>query len=150
MHRGLALEFVGLAPRELGSTTPSTATLSGSFRSHRSQSDDGSPVSSKVVKLGRVAWLTRINTLHRSNPISLDPSIGIHPEPIIREAWQPKEAIESPLLYTKSRDIHCAGFILMQMLLGRDVARRFTDPHSALSIGRSINHRYHGPCLTFS
>lgn len=58
---------------------------------------------------------------------------------------QPKEAIESPLNYTRSRDIHCTGVVLMQMLLGWDVMNRFSNPQSALNrcTSNSRSHRIH-------
>jgi translation initiation factor 2-alpha kinase 4 len=40
--------------------------------------------------------------------------------------------IDSPLLYTPARDLHCIGLVLLQMLLGHDVMTRFTDVQSAL------------------
>jgi translation initiation factor 2-alpha kinase 4 len=43
-----------------------------------------------------------------------------------------KEAVDSPLLYTPSRDLHDTGIILLQMLLGYDVMDRFPGPQSAL------------------
>lgn len=44
----------------------------------------------------------------------------------------PHEAVESPLVYTKCRDIHSVGVILLQMLMGSDVMERFPDVHTAL------------------
>lgn len=44
----------------------------------------------------------------------------------------PPDAVESTLVYTKSRDIHATGVILLQMLMGRDVMDRFPDPQTAL------------------
>ena len=44
----------------------------------------------------------------------------------------PHEAVESPLVYTKCRDIHSVGVILLQMLMGSDVMQRFPDVHTAL------------------
>lgn len=38
-----------------------------------------------------------------------------------------KDVIDSPLMYTKSRDLHCLGVVLLQMLIGRDVIERFPD-----------------------
>jgi translation initiation factor 2-alpha kinase 4 len=39
---------------------------------------------------------------------------------------------ESSLLYTRSRDIHAVGIVLLQMVLGLDVTERFSDIHMAL------------------
>ena len=44
----------------------------------------------------------------------------------------PKDAVDSPLEYTKNRDIHSVGVILLQMLLGLDVMERYPDFHFAL------------------
>ena len=44
----------------------------------------------------------------------------------------PHEAVESPLVYTRCRDIHSVGVILLQMLMGSDVMERFPDVHTAL------------------
>lgn len=43
----------------------------------------------------------------------------------------PRDALESPLEYTKNRDVHAAGVILLQMLLGLNVVDRFPDFHLA-------------------
>lgn len=43
-----------------------------------------------------------------------------------------KDALDSALVYTRSRDLHCVGIILLQMLLGLDVVDRFPDAQSAL------------------
>ena len=45
--------------------------------------------------------------------------------------------VESKLDYTKARDIHSAGIVLLQMLLGHDVMERFNDPQSALHAGKT-------------
>ncbi len=43
-----------------------------------------------------------------------------------------KDGHDSALIYTKARDIHYAGVVLLQMLLGRDVVERFPDAQAAL------------------
>lgn len=43
-----------------------------------------------------------------------------------------KDALDSALVYTRSRDLHCVGIILLQMLLGLDVVNRFPDAQSAM------------------
>lgn len=43
-----------------------------------------------------------------------------------------KDTIDSPLLYTRNRDLHDVGVILLQMLLGLEVAHRFPDVQAAL------------------
>jgi translation initiation factor 2-alpha kinase 4 len=44
-----------------------------------------------------------------------------------------KDGHDSALIYTKARDVHYAGVVLLQMLLGRDVVERFPDAHAALA-----------------
>jgi len=39
---------------------------------------------------------------------------------------------ESSLLYTRQRDIHAVGIVLLQMLLGLDVMQQYSDVHMAL------------------
>ncbi|KAH9943970.1 hypothetical protein B0H21DRAFT_747282 [Amylocystis lapponica] len=106
IHRGLNTRCIGLAPREEGG-------------------------SSKVVKIYKVGYHVRLLDLHRSNPFgfNIDPKIE---ETTIPEGWLPNDAVDSPLLYTRSRDIHAVGIVLIQMLMGRDVMERFTDAHTAL------------------
>lgn len=43
-----------------------------------------------------------------------------------------KDALDSALVYTRGRDLHCVGIILLQMLLGLDVVDRYPDAQSAL------------------
>lgn len=43
-----------------------------------------------------------------------------------------KDALDSALVYTRGRDLHCVGIILLQMLLGVDVVDRYPDAHNAL------------------
>lgn len=50
----------------------------------------------------------------------------------------PKDVLDSPLVYTKSRDIHAAGIILLQMLLGRDIIDRYPDPQTAIRNGKTL------------
>lgn len=50
----------------------------------------------------------------------------------------PKEALDSPLVYTRGRDIHAVGIVLLQMLLGRDIVERYPDVHSALAHGAPL------------
>jgi hypothetical protein len=38
-----------------------------------------------------------------------------------------KDVIDSPLLYTKTRDIYCLGIVLLQMLMGKDVMEHFPN-----------------------
>ena len=46
-----------------------------------------------------------------------------------------KDVLENPLEYTKGRDIHDAGIVLLKMLLGKDVTNHYPDYHAALSTG---------------
>jgi eukaryotic translation initiation factor 2-alpha kinase 4 len=41
-------------------------------------------------------------------------------------------------MYTRSRDLHCVGIVLLQMLLGHDVMDRFLDPQHALQFGNPL------------
>jgi translation initiation factor 2-alpha kinase 4 len=133
-HRGLALECIGLASRS-SSITPSASHPHGNGSSH----DSGS--TTKLVKLARAGWLVRILSLHRSNAISagLPPTTtGPGTDDGVPEGWLTRECLESPLAYTKARDVHDAGMVMMQLLLGRDVYRRFQEPRSALSFCKSL------------
>ncbi|TFK47428.1 Serine/threonine-protein kinase [Heliocybe sulcata] len=91
---------------------------------------DNSQSRTKIVKVRKACYYGRLLDLHRSNPFGLNVPNG--DESAIPEAWLPKDAVDSPLLYTRSRDIHCAGVVLLQMLLGRDVMQRFGVPQLAL------------------
>ncbi|KAG6888788.1 hypothetical protein C0992_007518 [Termitomyces sp. T32_za158] len=86
---------------------------------------------SKQVKLGRVGYPTRLLDLHRSNPFGTN--MPPTEEPPIPEGWLSREEKnESALLYTRQRDIHAVGIVLLQMLLGLDVTERYANIHEAL------------------
>ncbi|TFY68401.1 hypothetical protein EVJ58_g1031 [Rhodofomes roseus] len=106
VHRGLCINHIGLAPREQGGQA-------------------------KMVKIFKVGYHVRLLDLHRSDPFgfNMDPKVDETPIP---EGWLAPEAVESPLVYTKTRDIHAVGIILLQMLMGSDVMERFPDVHTAL------------------
>lgn len=106
MSTGLSTKCIGLAPRE-----------------------EGGP--SKIVKVFKAGYHVRLLDLHRSDPFgfNMDPKID---EVHIPEGWLLHDTVESPLVYTRSRDIHAAGIVLLQMLMGRDVTERFPDVHTAL------------------
>ena len=54
--------------------------------------------------------------------------------------------MDSTLLYTRSRDIHCVGVIYLQMLLGLDVVDRFADVRAALQhCAYSVSYSSHLP-----
>ncbi|EJF61645.1 Serine/threonine-protein kinase [Dichomitus squalens LYAD-421 SS1] len=122
VHRGLNLRCIGLAPREGMGT-------------------------SKIVKLFKVGYHVRLLDLHRSDPFGFNVDVRldedntpegwrvaqfIHIAPPLNQHLFRMAPVESKLDYTKARDIHSAGIVLLQMLLGRDVMERFSDPQSAL------------------
>ncbi|KDQ55313.1 hypothetical protein JAAARDRAFT_37347 [Jaapia argillacea MUCL 33604] len=87
--------------------------------------------SSKIVKLGKVSHYVRLQDLDRSNP--LGPNVARITEDLaIPDAWLPSDIVDSPLSYTTNRDIHQAGVVLLQMLLGQDIFQHFPDPQTAL------------------
>ncbi|KAK0477848.1 kinase-like domain-containing protein [Armillaria novae-zelandiae] len=88
------------------------------------------PSQSKLIKLTKVGYHTRLLDLHRSNAFGY---VNPPEDHVMPEAWLSKDAKnESLLLYTHHRDIHAVGVILLQMLLGLDVTERFSDVHTAL------------------
>ncbi|SJL11916.1 uncharacterized protein ARMOST_15330 [Armillaria ostoyae] len=88
------------------------------------------PSQSKLIKLTKVGYHTRLLDLHRSNAFGY---VNPPEERVMPEAWLSKDAKnESLLLYTHQRDIHAVGVVLLQMLLGLDVTERFSDVHTAL------------------
>ena len=52
--------------------------------------------------------------------------------------------VESKLDYTKARDIHSAGIVLLQMLLGRDIMERYDDPQAAIRMCKWSAEGLHG------
>ncbi|KAF7299301.1 hypothetical protein MIND_00879100 [Mycena indigotica] len=70
----------------------------------------------KVVKLMKVGFYTRLLDLHRSNSFG---NISVDSEDFrLPDQWQFKDLKnESSLVYTRQRDIHDVGVVLMQMLL---------------------------------
>ncbi|KAG5719281.1 Serine/threonine-protein kinase gcn2 [Termitomyces sp. T112] len=105
VHRGINARCIGLVP--------------------------GNRPHSKQVKLGRVGYPTRLLDLHRSNPFgtNLPPTEELP----IPEGWLSREEKnESALLYTRQRDIHAVGIVLLQMLLGLDVTERYSNIPEAL------------------
>lgn len=122
MSKGLSLHSIGLSSRErLGQT--------------------------KLVKLLKVSYYVKLLDLHRSNPFGTNSLPA--PDPMnLPESWSvlslvlvdllpihlrlAKDGHDSALIYTKARDIHYAGVVFLQMLLGRDVVERFPDAQAAL------------------
>ncbi|KAI6046986.1 kinase-like domain-containing protein [Pisolithus marmoratus] len=86
--------------------------------------------SAKLVKVGKVGFHARLKDLHRSNPFC-NGLVLANDEPDLPEAWLSKDVLESPLSYTKGRDIHNVGVIFLQMLHGLDVMFRFRNPREA-------------------
>ena len=54
----------------------------------------------------------------------------------------PPEALDHPLEYPITRDIWCAGVILVQMLRGFDIINRFDDWEPAVDSGWSLHAPY--------
>jgi translation initiation factor 2-alpha kinase 4 len=48
-------------------------------------------------------------------------------------------AVDSPLTYTRSRDLYCVGIILLQMLLGLDVMYQFPNVQSVLNSRKRLS-----------
>ncbi|KAF8920390.1 hypothetical protein CPB85DRAFT_1429191 [Mucidula mucida] len=104
VHRGITLRCIGLTNRSSAG---------------------------KLVKIGKVAYYTQLQDMHRSNAFSKS---YVHDDPPIRESWLSKDVKnESLLLYTKLRDIHSTGIVFLQMVLGIDVVDRYPDPLAPLS-----------------
>ncbi|KAG5641706.1 hypothetical protein DXG03_004410 [Asterophora parasitica] len=134
VHRGINARSIGLASGD------------------RSQS--------KQIKLGRVGFPTRLLDLHRSNPFGTD--FPPTEEPTVPDGWlSSDERNESPLLYTRQRDIHAVGIVFLQMLLGLDVTEKYSNIHEALqascissSLARQATNmilpskKTHGSCLS--
>ncbi|KAJ6607583.1 kinase-like domain-containing protein [Mycena sp. CBHHK59/15] len=105
VHRGITGQCIGITQRGPGQT--------------------------KMIKLGKVGFYTRLLDLHRSNSFGANVS-PIPDDPPIPDAWLSKDVKnESSLLYTRHRDIHAVGIVVMQMLLGIDVTQRYSDPYAA-------------------
>ncbi|OSC98901.1 Serine/threonine-protein kinase [Trametes coccinea BRFM310] len=106
IHRGFNLKCIGLTSRDT--------------HGHH-----------KRVKIFNACYHVCLLALHRSNNIGFagDPQIE---DMQIPEGWMPPDAVESTLVYTKGRDVHAAGIVLLQMIMGRDVMDRYPDPQSAL------------------
>ncbi|KAJ4467716.1 kinase-like domain-containing protein [Lentinula edodes] len=109
VHRGIAPRCIGLESRN-------------------SQSN------SKLIRLFKVGYYTRLVDFHKSNEFRTTLSFN-NEEAQIPDAWLSKDVKnESSLLYTRHRDLHSVGIVFMQMLLGLDVIRRFSDAHTAMKL----------------
>lgn len=108
----------------------------------------------KLVKVGKVGYHARLKDLHRSNPFSSSLAL-VNDENFIPDAWYEfvnclsrfinsshlrlsKEVLDSPLSYTKGRDIHSVGVVFLQMLHGQGAMYKFHDPREALQVGMDI------------
>ncbi|PFH46932.1 hypothetical protein AMATHDRAFT_7250 [Amanita thiersii Skay4041] len=129
---GINARCIGLVPRE-----------------HQQQPQPHS-TQSKQIKLGRVCYYTRLLDLHRSNEFGSAATLAVGggggggasgsgsggwgaEEGQVPDAWLSRDVQnESSLIYTRKRDIHAVGIVLLQMLLGLDVTSRYTDVHDAL------------------
>ncbi|KAH8114389.1 kinase-like domain-containing protein [Phellopilus nigrolimitatus] len=85
----------------------------------------------KTVKLMRVAFYTKLHDFHNSEPFGPNLQADAQ-EPPLPDNWLWREAIESPLLYTRCRDMHAVGVIALQMLMGLDVVQRYPNPRTAM------------------
>ncbi|EKM52933.1 uncharacterized protein PHACADRAFT_259100 [Phanerochaete carnosa HHB-10118-sp] len=118
LHRGLSTKCVGLVPGK----------------------HPGDP---KVVKIFKVGFHVALFDMNRSERF-LQWCPGKPEHQNMPEGWLPKDALESPLEYTKNRDVHSIGIILLQMLLGLNVVERYPDFHIALrSSGISQSMQQH-------
>ncbi|KAF8959858.1 kinase-like domain-containing protein [Flammula alnicola] len=92
------------------------------------------PSQPKTIKLCKTSFYTKLLDLHRSNSFGPGtPAISLADDPRIPEGWVSSDVQnESSLLYTRQRDIHDVGIVLMQMLMGLNVLERFPDPASAI------------------
>ncbi|KLO11482.1 hypothetical protein SCHPADRAFT_831061 [Schizopora paradoxa] len=92
--------------------------------------DDG--VTTKGVKLTNVSYAVKLLDMHKSDPFG-PKTRGDQSELLeFTDDWLPREAIESPLTYTRGRDLHAVGAVLLQMLMGLDVITRFPDAKAAI------------------
>jgi len=61
-------------------------------------------------------------------------------EDAIPEGWLSRDVqTESSLVYSRQRDIHDVGIVLLKMLLGLDVVDRFLDPITAIHSCKCLN-----------
>ncbi|KAI0635341.1 Serine/threonine-protein kinase [Trametes polyzona] len=106
MHKGPFQFCIGLAPR-----------------------DNYGP--NKLIKIFNVCYHVCLLALHRSNNIGFAGDSHLD-DMQVPEGWMPQDTAESTLVFTKGRDIHAVGIVLVQMIMGRDVMDKFPDPQSAL------------------
>lgn len=104
--------------------------------------------SGKVIKLMKAAFYAKLHDMHKSEPFSSSVKADDQGEPL-PDDWYDlelrteshgltilsrllRETLDSPLTYSRARDIHATGIILLQMLLGLDVTKKFPDPATAM------------------
>lgn len=85
-----------------------------------------------MIKVGKAVFQTHLLDLHRSNSFGPNTPAVVN-EPEISDGWLSRDVKnESSLYYTKRRDIHNVGIVLLQMLLGLDVTERYSDIQEAI------------------
>ncbi|KAL5519904.1 hypothetical protein ACEPAG_1564 [Sanghuangporus baumii] len=89
------------------------------------------PSSGRVVKLTRVALYAKLHDMHMSEPFGPKAEADVV-EPPLPDEWLYRETIESPLVYTRCRDVHAIGVVVLQMAMGLDVPNRYPNPQLAL------------------
>ncbi|KAI0320013.1 hypothetical protein OF83DRAFT_1275377 [Amylostereum chailletii] len=90
--------------------------------------------SAKRIKLFHTNYYVRLLDLHRSNPFGADIPATVRDLYRLPDNWLAKDAVDSSLVYTRSRDIHCVGVMWLQMILRSSVVHDRRDVNSALSI----------------
>ncbi|KAJ8457370.1 hypothetical protein ONZ45_g18339 [Pleurotus djamor] len=119
----------GITPRCIHIASPSPSPDAPQSPLHAQPHGHTQSQPTKLVKLGNVVYHTRLLDLHRSNPFGSN----TYDEPRVPDAWECKDVKnDSALSYTRHRDIHAVGIVLLQMLVGHDVMERFDDPQGAL------------------
>jgi eukaryotic translation initiation factor 2-alpha kinase 4 len=87
---------------------------------------------SKTVKLVRPAFYAKLHDMHKSEPFE-NHLEGDPFDETLPDDWLFSDAIDSPLTYTRCRDIHATGVLVLQMFMGIDVPDRFLSPELALA-----------------
>lgn len=110
----------------------------------------------------KVAFYTKLHDLHKSEPFGPNLEADNLGEPMPDEWYrfmnnlQPfnnlsnrltRETLESPLTYTRARDIHDVGVIVLQMSMGLDVMRSYSSSRLAL---QACELGFLRPCLRFN
>ncbi|EJD34852.1 kinase-like protein [Auricularia subglabra TFB-10046 SS5] len=85
-----------------------------------------------AIKLSRASYTTRLLDLHKSNPFA--GAAGVEDELRIPASWMPREVANSPLTYSRARDLWNVGIVLLQMLYGLDVMDRYDGFRTVLAL----------------